>query len=70
MNPRLHPVSATIHGTTAVSLLIPEEGDRPSTESHAEWLAQDLQTRATKVGSVLEGILHEPHGDSRWGLNE
>jgi hypothetical protein len=70
MNPRLHPVSTTIHGTTVVSFLMLEESDLQSAEHHAEWLAQYLQNRATKVGSVLEGILHEPHGESSWGWNE
>jgi hypothetical protein len=31
---------------------------------------EEIEMRATKVGSVLEGILHEAHGTSRWGLNE
>ncbi len=31
---------------------------------------EEIEMRATKVGSVLEGILHEAHGTPRWGLNE
>lgn len=30
----------------------------------------EIEARATKVSSVLEKILHEPHGEPRWGLNE
>ena len=29
-----------------------------------------MRLRATQVGSVLESILREPHGEPRWGLNE
>ncbi len=31
---------------------------------------EEIQTRATIMGSVLEKILLEPHGRSDWGLNE
>jgi hypothetical protein len=47
------------------------------TESHQipvpeEWerVIREIQARATEVGPVLEGILHEPEGIQRWGLNE
>ena len=30
----------------------------------------EIELRATKVGSVLEGILHQTHGSTHWGLNE
>jgi hypothetical protein len=35
-----------------------------------ERLMEEIRLRATQVGPVLEGILHEPHGQPRWGLNE
>jgi hypothetical protein len=31
---------------------------------------EEVEMRATKIGLVLEGILQEAHGTSRWGLNE
>jgi hypothetical protein len=31
---------------------------------------EEIEKRATEIGSVLEGILHEAHGTARWGLNE
>jgi hypothetical protein len=35
-----------------------------------ERLMEEIRLRATLVGPVLEGILREPHGQPRWGLNE
>lgn len=33
-------------------------------------LLEEIDKRATLVGPVLEAILHDQHGYSRWGLNE
>lgn len=35
-----------------------------------ERLMEEINQRATVVGPVLEAILHEQHGQPRWGLNE
>ena len=35
-----------------------------------ELVMEEMWLRATRVGSVLENILREPHGEPRWGLNE
>ena len=35
-----------------------------------EQVMEEMWVRATQVSSVLENILHEPHGVPRWGLNE
>ena len=35
-----------------------------------ERLMEEISMRATVVGPVLEGILHDQHGQPRWGLNE
>jgi len=31
---------------------------------------KEIGIRATMVGPVLEAILHEQHGQPRWGINE
>jgi hypothetical protein len=33
-------------------------------------IMEEIRVRAEQVSSVLEGILLEPHGQPRWGLNE
>jgi hypothetical protein len=35
-----------------------------------ERMMEEISMRATVVGPVLEAILHEQHGQPRWGLNE
>jgi len=35
-----------------------------------ERLMEEVSLRATMVGPVLEGILHEGQGQPRWGINE
>ncbi len=35
-----------------------------------EEVMEEIRVRATEIGSVLEGILREDHGNSHWGLNE
>jgi hypothetical protein len=35
-----------------------------------EMLIAEISQRATHMSSILEGILQEPHGQPRWGLNE
>ena len=35
-----------------------------------ERLREEINMRATMVGPVLEAILHEEHGQPRWGINE
>jgi len=35
-----------------------------------EAVMEEIRVRATEIGSVLEGILREDHGNSHWGLNE
>jgi hypothetical protein len=31
-----------------------------------EQVMEEIWTRATEIGSVLEGILHEPHSKGHW----
>jgi hypothetical protein len=50
--------------------LMLKEGKTELAPAEPEQMMEEFRVRATQVGSVLEGILHEPHGQSRWGLNE
>ena len=35
-----------------------------------EQVMEEIRMRAEQVSSILEGILTETHGQSRWGINE
>jgi hypothetical protein len=50
--------------------LMLQDGKMESAPAEPERRMEEFMVRATQVGSVLEGILHEPHGQPRWGLNE
>ena len=68
MNPRQHELADATGGIHAVLLLT--EGEVRLMAHDSERVMADIRIRATQIGSVLEGILHEPHGDSRRGLNQ
>jgi hypothetical protein len=53
----------------AVHLLL-TEGDVQMMAENPEQVMEEIRQRAEQVSSVLEGILLEPHGISRWGINE
>jgi hypothetical protein len=53
----------------AVHLLL-TEGDVKMMVENPEQVMEEIRVRAEQVSSVLEGILLEPHGQPRWGLNE
>ena len=36
----------------------------------SERVIEKINLQATQFSQVLEGILQEPHGQPRWGLNE
>jgi hypothetical protein len=46
------------------------QGAEQSLPPDPEMLMKEIWSRATEISSVLEGILQEPHGQERWGLNE
>ena len=35
-----------------------------------ERVMEEIEARATRVSSVLEGIFLEPHGNPDWGIND
>ena len=36
----------------------------------SEKLREQLRVQATELGPILESLLHDAHGQIRWGLNE
>ena len=56
--------------TDCVIHLMLKDGNKELVPAEPERMMDEFMVRATQVGSVLEGILHEPHGQPRWGLNE
>ena len=62
-------VSGNQAGLGAVHLLLTEGELRVIVEA-PERVMEQIHQRAEQVSSVLEGILRESHGHSRWGLNE
>jgi hypothetical protein len=69
VNPTQHTVSNTGGAVNLVPLLVRPEDVKMMAED-PEHVMEEMWLRATRVGSVLEDILHEPHGEPRWGLNE
>ena len=69
MNPQQQLASTPSVTSYAVHLML-REGDSRMIAEDPERLMEEIRSRATQIGSVLEGILHEPHGEPRWGLNE
>lgn len=62
-------VTSTTDGMGVVHLLL-TEGDVKRMAENPERVMKDIELRATKVSSVLEDILHEPHGRPDWGIND
>jgi hypothetical protein len=62
-------VSGGTGSMEAVHLLL-AEGDIKLMVENPEQVMEEIRLRATQVGSILEGILHEPHGRPDWGIND
>ena len=60
---------ATSADMGAIRLLL-AQGELSVTVASPEQVIDEIEARATQVSSILEGILLEPHGHPRWGLNE
>ena len=69
MNPVQQTVSNTGVADSVVALTVRADEVKLMAED-PEQVMEELWVRATQVSSVLENILHEPHGVPRWGLNE
>jgi hypothetical protein len=69
MNPVQQTVSGIVGPEIAVQLMNTDV-DVNASPTNPEEIREEMWVRATKVGSVLENILHEKHGQVRWGINE
>ena len=69
MNPMQQPVSGTIGSVSPAHLMITDR-DVKLLATDPERFMEEVRLRATSIGPVLEAILHESHGQPRWGLNE
>ena len=56
--------------TEGAAHLLLTEGDVKMMVENPAKIMEEIRVRAEQVSSVLEGILLEPHGEPRWGLNE
>ena len=61
--------SGTASGVNAVHLLLTDTEVRMLADD-PEQVIQEIEVRATKVSSVLQNILTEPHDRPDWGLND
>ena len=69
MKPQLQVVNTT-PGQIDPTVLLMTDGTGKVTKVNPDEVMAEMTVRATYIGSVLEAILHEPHGEPRWGLNE
>ena len=56
-------------GGLEVHLLL-TQGEIKLAVDNPEQVMEEIRLRAEQVGSILQGILLEPHGQPRWGINE
>jgi hypothetical protein len=56
-------------GNRAVHLMLTADEVKAMHESPEKGM-EKIHERATQMGGVLEKILSESHGISRWGINE
>jgi len=63
------PVQQVVSATGSVPLLITAGDVRKMVET-PEQVMEEIRLRATEIGSVLEGIFHEPHEEAEWDLTE
>ena len=69
MNPVQQMTNITNTSSGVVHLML-TVGGAGLTPQDPERLMEEIELRATQMSSLLEGILHDPHGEPRWGLNE
>ena len=67
MNPVSHTVPVT-YDPSVICLMLTEGETVVARE--VEQVMDDISSRANKIGSVLEGILHDPHCKSHQNWDE
>jgi hypothetical protein len=63
-------VSGVTNTGSAEMPLLLTEGEMKLMAENPEQVMEEIRVRAEQVSSVLQDILHEPHGVPRWGINE
>ena len=63
MNAVQHTAKAAVANHCVIHLLLPE-GKAGMMPKNSEEVMEQIRLRATFIGPVLEGILHEPHAYS------
>lgn len=69
MNQMQHVTTSSSGVGGTVHLLITKDDMRLMAEEPEE-VMEEIELRATSVGPVLEAIIRESPGESRWGINE
>jgi hypothetical protein len=69
MNPATQPSNSTM-GASGRGQLEITEADIGLVVEDSEKMREQIRMQATEVGPVLEALLHDAHGQIRWGLNE
>ncbi len=66
----MQPVASDTRGADdAVHLLI-TNGELELVAEDVERVMERINVRATQFRRVLEDVLHEPHGEPHWGIND
>ena len=58
------------NGTDGQSQLKIMETDLNLAVAESEKMREQIHLQATEMGPILEALLHDAHGQIRWGLNE
>lgn len=69
----MNPVTQLMNNTTGADGRVPvpmAETDAGLVAEESEKMRQQIRVQATEVGPILEALLHDAHGQIRWGLNE
>jgi hypothetical protein len=69
MTPATQPMNST-NGTDGQSQLKIMETDLNLAVAESEKMREQIHLQATEMGPILEALLHDAHGQIRWGLNE
>lgn len=69
MKPDAQPKDGTMFAEEQVRAKF-RETDVELVVDESEKMREQIRLQATEVGPILEALLHDVHGQIRWGLNE
>jgi hypothetical protein len=69
MNPATQPMKGT-NGAGGLGQLEVTETEIQLVVEESEKMREQVCVQATEMGPILEALLHDAHGQIRWGLNE